>query len=291
MENNYDLSKLKKEEMAVLMDGLNAPLPMVARLYDNTGKEVSPIGIGAFDEAMAGGWRGGELVVVSGPTKNGKTSYCQYLSANLAKQQVKSLWFSYEMNPFYLNQKFTEKMISLGQKYENIWSPVELVENNLENLFKQALDGKNRQNIKIIFIDHLHYLIPLGNNSENSSLLIGGIARELKKFAVREDMVVVLIAHSRRLYQNETLGLSAIRDSAMVACEADYVFMVDRKPKSNLKTEYQDEEYDGNIVRVALAANRRTGSSFRKLFKYDNGVFEEYTMPEKEFDKSKYKSQ
>ena len=287
MENN--IKKIKEEELKGLLGGMNAPLPLVARLYDNTGKEVTPIGIGSFDEAMAGGWRGGELVVVSGPTKNGKTSYCQYLSANLARQQVKSLWFSYEMNPFYLNQKFTEKMVPSQNKMKFIWSPVELVENNLEQMFKQAQDGKARENIKVIFIDHLHYLIPLGNNSENTSLLIGGIARELKKFAVREDMVVVLIAHSRRLYQNETLGLSAIRDSAMVACEADYVFMVDRKPKSNLKTEYQDEEYDGNIVRVALAANRRTGSSFRKLFLYSDGVFGEYVAPEN--DKSKYKSQ
>ena len=42
-------------------------------------------------------FRAGELIVISGPTKNGKTLFAQSLTANFAKQQYFSTWFTFEV--------------------------------------------------------------------------------------------------------------------------------------------------------------------------------------------------
>jgi archaellum biogenesis ATPase FlaH len=42
-------------------------------------------------------FQGGELIVISGPTKEGKTALAQTLTVNFTKQNRFPLWFSYEV--------------------------------------------------------------------------------------------------------------------------------------------------------------------------------------------------
>ena len=43
------------------------------------------------------GFYGGELTVLTGPTKNGKTLLAQTLTHHFAQDNIKCLWFSYEV--------------------------------------------------------------------------------------------------------------------------------------------------------------------------------------------------
>src|SRR3972149_9908568 len=56
-------------------------------------------------DAAVDGFREGELVVISGPTKQGKTLLAQSLTVAFHKQQYYPLWFSFEV-PYrqFLNQ-------------------------------------------------------------------------------------------------------------------------------------------------------------------------------------------
>src|SRR3990167_1378626 len=49
-----------------------------------------------LDECVDG-FRKGQLVIVSGPTKHGKTTFCQTLTKRFDEQGHKILWFSYEI--------------------------------------------------------------------------------------------------------------------------------------------------------------------------------------------------
>lgn len=244
--------------------------------------EVYPIGIQKFDDAMEGGLRDGDLVVVSGQTGHGKTLYCQVLAVNLSKRTVPSLWFSYEINPYYLYKKFKD----IEEEELLVYSPISLIQNSLEFINQEIKEAVEEKACKVVFIDHLHYLIPL-QQSLNSSLLIGGIVRELKQIAIKQNIVIFLIAHTKKIYQDESLSLASIRDSSLVSQEADYVFLIERLKKDEKKKEFE-RDYQGTEwtkqTKISLAKNRRTGKMLFITCNYQNNtlipcVFKDYEQP------------
>lgn len=237
--------------------------------------EVIPLNMPIFDNAMDGGVRGGELITVSAQTGHGKTTFLQNLTIRFHEQQVPVLWFTYEMSPWYLKEKF----VSMGQDKDLLaYSPMELVEQSKEFVDAKIKEALFTESCKIVMIDHLHYLIPLQGGS-NTSMLVGAIVRELKKMAVKHDVCIFLIAHTKKVYQAEELGLDSIRDSSLVAQESDYVFLIERvkKEKGNLKLSLKpvEPEYKTdwtNIMKVSLAKNRRRGEMVYNHFKINNNI-------------------
>lgn len=257
----------------------------VAENYRPLGKPIFT-GLKEFDEATDGGVRGGELVVLTGAQKQGKTSYALWLTKQIVDSGVPSLWFTYEMNPWYLKEKF----VALGAKEEfATFVPIEHSAATDTWIEERILEAQETQACKIVFIDHLHYLVPFEQEKAgNSSLFVGAIARKLKQLAVKTDSIIFLIAHSRRLAEGERVGVNTIRDSALIAHEADYVFSVERLKKKEKKVKSYEEVMAGNQTnysKVALVANRRTGSEPFKLFSVEQGKFTELTQQEIEFIK------
>lgn len=233
---------------------------------------VIPTGYQPFDDAMDGGLREGELITISAPTGMGKTTFSMNLNVNFHKLGVPSLWFTYEMNPWYLKEKF----VKLGQD-EMLKSYTPTVESKELHMVNQELlyikthiqDAIDQYACKIVFIDHLHYLVPLDAVGGNFSLMVGAIVRELKKIAVSKGIVIFLIAHTKKIYQGEKLDLSSIRDSSLIAQESDYVFLIERLKREN---------EEGEIVfdsksRVSIAKNRRTGIDENIVFMVKDGQF------------------
>ena len=241
-------------------------------------KDVYPIGWQVFDNVMDGGLRDGELITISGSTGEGKTTISINISNNLSQNNIPSLWFSYEINPYYLLENF--KKLNVNPYDLLVYAPIELYERDLKFIEQEIKEGVEEKAIKVVFIDHLHYLIDL-KSSLNSSLLIGGIVRELKQMAVRNNVIIFLIAHTRKINAGEELNLSSIRDSGMTVCESDYVFLVERKRKARntrdiISSEYKTNEQGFlNESRITLAKNRRTGKILYKNFNYkDNKLIE-----------------
>ena len=208
------------------------------------------------------------------------TTFCINLSINLSKKTVPSLFFSYEMDNYYLYQSF----LKIEQNLDLIYSPIELVSSELRFIEEQIKEGVDKKAIKVVFIDHLHFLIPL-KSATNTSLLIGAIVRELKKMAVRNKVIIFLIAHTRKLNTGDELNLSSIRDSGLVVAESDYVFLVERTGKKapdnkitrNIITKTSGIANMTNKSRITLAKNRRTGRLIYKDFRVEDGKFIEIT--------------
>jgi len=225
---------------------------------------VFPSGYSIFDDAMVGGFRGGDLVVISGQTSQGKTTYAQLLTKNLSDKGVPSLWFTYEMNPYYLKEQF-DKMGCDDSLLA--YSPLKLDKWDIGKSMSMISEAIEDYACKIVFIDHLHYLIPLGQ-ATNTSLIVGGVLRELKQLAVKTNTVIVLIAHTKKLADDEELSLDSMRDSSLIAQEADSVFLVQRLKKTKKKLgEVVGSRYTTQ-TKVELAKVRRTGKVCFQIFDF-----------------------
>lgn len=184
------------------------------------------------------GFQPGELITISGPTKNGKTLLAQTFTKNFYHQQIISLWFSFEVPAKQFISQF-------GQDLPLIYMPAILKAASIPWLKDRILEAQAKYNIKAVFIDHLHFLFDL-MASKNTSLQIGQVIRTLKSIAIQNDLLIFLLAHTQK---GEGDSYSNIRDSSFVSQESDSVLMVKRRSEKDKKTE--------GLVSVEF--HRRTG--------------------------------
>jgi len=185
------------------------------------------------------GFREGELIVVSGPTKQGKTLFLQSLTASFVRQQYYPLWFSFEVPVRqFLNQFPTLPMIYLPQKLKAHALP--WFEDRVHESFE-------KYHTRIVICDHLHYLIDLAK-IRNPSIEIGQIIRQLKGLAVSGEFVIFLLCHTTKGSSEDNLSFESIRDSSFISQESDSVFMIKRTPQEGETT-----------ARLRVEFHRRTG--------------------------------
>ena len=200
-------------------------------------------------DQYTGGFETGELVVVSGFTGNGKTSFCQSLTVAFEKQNIKVLWFSYEMPA----KQFFSKFPGLPLFY----LPRQTKERALEWIEDRIIEAKVKYEIKVVMIDHLHFLVDL-IKMKHPSLEIGTIVRSLKGLAMKHNIVIFLIAHTSMPKSKDSPGLEDIRDSSFVTQEADAVLVVHRiLPKG--KSIYGNESW------ITILKHRRMGTIGRRV--------------------------
>lgn len=196
--------------------------------------------IPSLDHAI-GDFRDGELIAVSGPTKNGKTLLAQTLTRNFDKQQQPALWFTYEVPARQFLEQFDGEL-------PLIYLPQQLKAHAMPWVEARILEAFLKYRTRIVFIDHLHYLVDLAR-MRNPSLEIGQVIRRLKVLAVREGLVVFLLCHTTKGKPEGNLSYESIRDSSFISQESDSVLMIKRTPE------------DGEAsARLRVEFHRRTGA-------------------------------
>jgi len=201
--------------------------------------------IPSLDEAI-GDFREGELITISGPTKGGKTLLAQTLTQAFNKQQYFPLWFSYEVpSKQFLGQFHELPMIFMpGRLIAHVWPWFE----------DRVMESFLKYRTRIIFIDHLHYLIDL-MKLRNPSIEIGQVIRRLKTMAVEREFIIFLLCHTVKGSSDGELSYESIRDSSFVSQESDSVFMIKRTPKEGT-----------NTARLRVEFHRRSGFLERVVY-------------------------
>lgn len=194
--------------------------------------------IPSLDRATEG-FKGGELIVISGPTKNGKTLLAQTLTVQFTKQEHYPLWFSFEVPV----RQFLDQFHALPV----IYLPSKLKAHALPWFEERVWESFAKYRTRIIFCDHLHYLIDLAK-IRNPSIEIGQIIRQLKTLAVRGQFIIFLLCHTTKGSREADLSYQSIRDSSFISQESDSVFMIQRTP---------DDGEDR--AKVSVEFHRRTG--------------------------------
>lgn len=252
-------------------------------------------GFGVFDQKMEG-IETGEVVVVSGKRKSGKTLFVEsWINSMMTRDEnARALFLSYEVQ--------TSKLLL---KYNNrpelpIFVPDRLETVDFEWLKRRCLEAKIKHSCNIVMIDHLHFLVDM-NTKQNMSLNIGGFMRRLKQeISIGMNLAVILIAHQGQGKREEEASMDSIRDSSFIAQEADSVVVVSRmkNPDDWIKFKESvarrlgddgaakimdglreridadpDNQYASNLCTVSIACSRRTGVyEYKKTFQ-KNGEF------------------
>jgi replicative DNA helicase len=239
-------------------DRLISSKEIAEKLKNNPPEEKIYTGFKDFDDIISG-FRLKQVVVIAGATKNGKTSWAVEMTSRMVDQNP--VWLPFEESSEELVQKFLDR----GEEPPHFYAPERMSGNTMLWVEKKIVEAKAKFNSKVVFIDHLHFIVDFG---ENMSVQIGRTMRELKRIAKFWDVCIFLIAHLKKTKMEIQPELDDLRDSSFIAQEADTVMMVWRKTE---KVEGQIEVT--NEVNVSIQANRRTGKTGNVKFNFSNGKF------------------
>jgi len=240
-----------------------------------------PMCYGDLDELLDGGMQPGELMVVSGPTKNGKTSFCQNVSFKQALLDIPTLWLTLEMSWQEITRKFGEMYKGYRLPKDKdidslpIYYPVDTRGVGLEWVEEHIRNAKEKYGVKMVFIDHLHFLLKLQGNTSNISFAIGEIVRGVKQLAIKYQIPIVLVAHTKKLDVVEMPDINSIRDSSFIAQESDFAVILWReRKKMKHGTDIMDNEdiYTDRTI-LSLETNRRVGKSKKMALGFIDNVF------------------
>ena len=202
---------------------------------------VAPSALRGLDMLLAGGFRPGNLILISGPTKQGKTTFCQTLTYNFYKQNYLSLWFSFDTPPVEIIERFpkTKTPIFFLPRRNEIDKKIEWIENKI-------IEGIAKNGIKVVFIDHLESLAGYSNNAPNYAAELQSIVRELKEISMRWNVVIFLNHHIRQIGAEEVPHYTHLKNSSGPAQEADTTIMIWR---DRIKGTYGEITYanTGNV--------------------------------------------
>jgi len=194
--------------------------------------------IPGLDKAIEG-FEPGELIALSGPRKGGKTLLAQSLTKSFIEQDIKSLWFSYELT--------TRQFIDRWPDIPFFVMPQKLKAYALDWMRERILEALAKYGIGVVLIDHLHFLFDMAQ-SRNASLEIGQIIRWLKSLAVELNLVVFVLCHLQKISADKEPDDSHIRDSSFVGQESDTGLMIWRVRGSD------------NEAVLKVCYSRRTGA-------------------------------
>jgi len=210
---------------------------------------------------ITGGFCEGELVIISGPTGQGKTSLVCSLISDFAEKDTGSLLLSYEVGVRDILSKF-------GVVTPLFYLPQQVVPSNLIWLEQRIWEAKAKYDVKAVFVDHLHFLMGMADlaKAKSTSILVGQIMRDLKLMALRTKTTMFLVSHVTKVDTRQEPSINDLRDSSFVGQEADIVLIVWREKR---------REGYGDISFLKVDKNRRLGTLSKVALILQGGRFRE----------------
>lgn len=201
---------------------------------------------------------GGEVVVLSGLTGNGKTLFAKTLIRNMALDKESCLCLSYEVTTEEFLRPFKEEALTNA-----IFTvPLELKTGFIPWVEERVIEAKLKHDNKVLLIDHLHYVISM--QTDKMSLNIGAAMRCLKEIAIKHKQIIILIAHQEKLKDDKEPGIETLRDSSFVGQEADVVIIVHRLPDTKPERG-EDPTFDLGYALIKIDKARRSGAYKKRL--------------------------
>lgn len=226
-------------------------------------------GIKGLDD-LVDGFGEGELILISGKSGQGKTTLAQNFVMHLGNQDIKSLFFSYEVPNRQLVKKFVQPM-------PLFYMPRTLPHKSIEWMEKKILEAKVKYGVKAVVIDHLHYIIDLKLSAQyNISTMLGAMVRDFKTLARRHGLIIFVLCHLAKITTERRPTMDDVRDSSLIAGEADTVILIHRtgnkRSKKNPDAEFI---FADNTSMLYVDKARWTGNLGRVHLAFENGEFKE----------------
>lgn len=210
------------------------------------------------------GVEAGELITVTGPTGEGKTTLLMTITGNMCQDNIQSLWFTLEVTPRQFIRKMTKSAGEEEGKLPLFYVPRQNTENTIKWIEERIIEAKVKYDVRAIFIDHIHMIFSLQRVQSNISLEIGDLVGKIKQIATAYNLVIFLIAHNK---DNPTTPTAEprkedIRDSGMITRLSDTVMGIWRVPNNSELNENNRKKalQEGDTwSKVRIMKNRRSG--------------------------------
>ncbi len=228
-------------------------------------------------DAILGGFRLSQLIVISALTKSGKTSFCMDLTRRMFTEHP--MWLPFEEGGDELISKYIERKEEIPKFY----LPKSNKVHDIQWVESRIIESIAKYDSKVVFIDHLDFIVPF-TSTERHDLLVAKTMRDLKQMAKRWKVLIFLIAHLKQAKFDQQPDLESLRGSASIAQEADTVIMLWRQNKKE-----DGKIVIGNEVNVSIQANRRTGKTGNIGMIFNDGKFIQQAFavdPENELTKN-----
>ena len=221
---------------------------------------------------LLGGFNKGEMVVIAARPSIGKSALALSMIKNMANENISGLYISLEMSykelakrlvlidiqkdDIFLNNIFDYQKykVELGKLYELPIYIVNEYNSSISGILKVASNLIRTRNIGILFIDHLQ-LVFSGKKAENRNLELSGITSILKQFALKENIVAVVLSQVGRQCDGRMPTLSDLRDSGAIEQDADKVILLNRPAFYGIST-YENGVSTAGICDLKIAKNR-----------------------------------
>lgn len=260
--------QIKKEEEVLQDDSLE----LMKLVADEQNKELdisSPMASGykKIDEALRGGFRLGDLIILSGVTGHGKTLISSNIAVNMAERGEPVMFLTYEVFTAEVWSKIKEMGVTDDIK---IFTPKCYTSGKLDWVKKKIHEGKE-YGIKFIVIDHLEFLSKSGdkyskNVNLNFSNEMSEVVKEVKTLAKTEGVCILLLCHLRKVAVGGRPSINDLKDTSSISQEADAVLLIERLQASD-----GSEEVFSPVSLLSLQKNRRTGKTCYDEVVYLNG--------------------
>lgn len=241
-------------------------------------------------DELIGGFGEGDLIIVGGTQKSGKSTYLQTLTKKFASQGIGCLWFSIEMSNRELLTRFGDSLpIFLLPRVMPTNSTIDWIE-------KKIVEAKAKHGVKIIFVDHLGMISDEATARERNQVdILDSRLQRLKRFAISQRVCIIAVAtfvlsSVRKKTQTPTTG--DFRGTAMLGYTADTLLAIDRLVGGNKMTTANEEFDDIEALKGGLLVSsdaylyimdcRRTGvrRTRIKIVMDEHGDLQEWEAPQ-----------
>lgn len=212
-----------EEEILTLAQGMSRQVQNVANAYKNDKGQGLDTGVPAIDR-LTGPWFPGQLIIIGGSTKMGKTSLGMQALIGMAAHS-KVLIFSMEMSASELAARELSKRAGVSTYRQNLGKVNDSEFEKLEAQTRQAVDQnitivgqsvtldmmekiilreKKRNNISAVMVDHIGLIEPDKSQFRMSSWEQGEIAtKRMKKMATRHDVAMIGMSQLKKNSQHQ----------------------------------------------------------------------------------------
>ncbi len=252
------------------------------------------------------GTRPGHLVVVSGVSKVGKTTWVQNWLRYTGIQDVPVFIYECEMKPDQLSEKWVAmETLDMDQKEDFSeedfsWATYKLPVDKiwighprsemltLENVCNTIRAAVQRYGIRVVVFDNLHFLV----RSDNVKDEIGRVTRTFKLLAESLNVMFLLIVHPRKVGNKEPTP-DDLKDSSSIFQDLDTLIFVHRRSAvANDKDDDDTSQKSGYtpLTKVTVTGRWSPGGVAWQYFDGPRGLF--YDRGERlEKEMGKYRAQ
>lgn len=245
-----------------------------------------PTGVPGLDDAVFGGWNGGNLIVMASRPSVGKSAIMLQMAVEAGRAGFPATVYSLEMPNTEMGQRLgcSTGEISQGDignddvvkhldwgKVERAISKLDTIPvyfntrlRTMDEICNDIMLQHQRGRCSVAFIDHLH-IISGNNNRLTSYQQISERTRRFKLLAMECGIPVVLLCQLNRMSETENRppNLRDLRDSGSIEQDADIVLMLSRHTNSradpNIDMFIRKNRQGRADVLVALAGDVQRG--------------------------------